>query len=308
LIADTFHSHPETTESLTNIISQKTQGNPFFINQLLNSLYLQGTFSFLAEKGQWTYDLEKVEAVGISDNVVDLLVKGLELLPAETMNILKLVACIGTQFDLKTVSLISEKSVAALGKDLWIAMEKEIVLPLNNNYKFINTLKSEMNPLDLEMRFSFAHDRIRQAVYSLITESEKCEIHLNIGREYLKCFRETKRTDEIFDMVNHLNNGICLIHEKDDRLELADLNIMAGNKAKKSTAFAVSLSYFETAKSLLSDEEWALMPDKFFALLMEQASAALLSGDLFKADAICEHLSKIANNNLEKGLFPILKF
>ncbi len=306
LIADTFHSQPETTESLANIISQKTQGNPFFINQLLNSLYLQGTFTFLPEKGQWVYDLEKVEAVEISDNVVDLLVKGLELVPEETMNILKLVACIGTQFDLKTVSLISEKSVAALGKDLWIAIEKEIVLPLNNNYKFINTL-SEMNPLDLEMRFSFAHDRIRQAVYSLITESEKCEIHLNIGREYLKCFRESKRTDEIFDMVNHLNNGICFIQEKDDRLELADLNIMAGNKAKKSTAFAVALSYFETAESLLSEEEWALMPDKYFALLVEQASTALLSGDLFKADAICGHLSKIANNNIEKGAVSNIK-
>ncbi len=307
LIADTLHSQPSATESLANIIFQKTQGNPFFISRLLTSLYLEGTFTFLAESGQWIYDLKKVEAVEISDNVVDLLVKGLELLPVETMNILKLVASVGTQFDLRTVSLISEKSIAALGRDLWIAIEKEIILPLNNNYKFINTLNNEMDPSDLEMDFCFAHDRIRQAVYSLITESEKCEFHLNIGMEYLKSFRETKRTDEIFDMVNHLNIGRCSISDKNVRLELADLNIMAGNKAKKSTAFASALSYFETAKSLLSEEEWDLTPDKLFALLMEQASTALLSGDLLKADAICEHLSKIATSNLEKGAVTNIK-
>ncbi|NLD47102.1 MAG: AAA family ATPase, partial [Clostridiaceae bacterium] len=135
LIADTLYCHTKEAEPLTNIIFHKTKGNPFFISRLLTTLYLQGTFTFLTEKGQWVYDLEKVEAVEISDNVVDLLVKGLELLPEETMDILKLVACIGTQFDLKTVALISDKPVAKIAKDLWIAIEKEVVLPLNNNYK-----------------------------------------------------------------------------------------------------------------------------------------------------------------------------
>ncbi len=301
LIADTFHSHPNETKSLTDIILQKTDGNPFFVRRVLSSLYLQGTFTFLSEKGQWTYDLKKVEAIEISDNVVDLLVKSLESLPVSAMDILKLVACIGSQFDLTTVSRISKKSLWELGKDLWVAIEKEIVLPLNNNYRFINTLERDMTPSDLEMRFCFAHDRLRQAVYSLIPERKKCEIHLNIGNEYLKSYRETKQTDAIFDMVNHLNIGRDLIGQKYEKIELADLNIMAGNKAKKSTAYEVALNYFETAKSLLSDEEWSTMPDKFFALLLELATTALLSGDLLKADNTCEHLSIIADNNLKKG-------
>ncbi|HEX9059178.1 MAG TPA: serine/threonine-protein kinase PknK, partial [Clostridia bacterium] len=307
LIADTFRSDTNETGPLANIIFQKTKGNPFFISRLLSSLYLQGTFTFITEKGQWEYDLEKVKAVEISDNVVELLVKGLESLPQGTMEILTLAACIGTQFDLAAVSLISKKSVAELGKDLWTAIEKEIVLPLDNNYRFINTLKNEMSPADLELRFCFAHDRIRQAVYSLIPENKKCEIHLGVGREYLKSFRESKRTDAIFDLVSHLNIGSGLIQEKDERIELADLNILAGNKAKKSTAFAAAASYFETAKCLLSDEEWAETPDKLFSLLLEQATAALLSGNLLKADTICESLSRMANSNLEKGAVSNIK-
>lgn len=307
LIADTFHSQPNVTEPLANIIFQKTKGNPFFVSRLLSSLYLQGTFTFMADKGQWTYDLEKVKAVEISDNVIDLLVKELESLPSETMDILKLAACIGTQFDLTAVSLISNKPVAAIGKNLWIAIEKEIIIPLNNNYRFINTLENEMSVIDLEIRFSFVHDRIRQALYSLIPSREKCEIHLKIGREQLKGFNETKRTDVIFDLVNHLNIGRVFIEDKNDRIELMELNIMAGNKAKKSIAFAAALNYFETAKSLLSEEEWADMPDKFFDLSLEEANAALLSGNLIKAEAICEYLSKIANSNIEKGSVSNIK-
>lgn len=307
LIAHTLHSNNTATEPLTNIIFQKTNGNPFFINRMLNSLYLQGTFTFIEEKRQWVYDLEKVNAVEISDNVIDLMVKGLELLPVETMNILKLVSCIGNKFDLTKVSLINKRSVAELGKDLWIAIEKEIVLPLNNNYRLINTLKNEMNLTDMEMSFSFAHDRIRQAVYTLIQASEKSEIHLRIGQEYLKSFRNRKGIEDIFDIVNHLNMGRDLVQEKVERFELANLNIMAGNKAKKSTAFASSLSYFEIALSLLSLEEWEETQDKFFSLLMEQASAALLCGELLKADAICEHLSKIADTNLKKGALSNIK-
>ena len=307
LAADTLHSSPNETRSLTSIIYQKTKGNPFFVSRVLNSLYLQGTFTFLTEKMQWVYDLEKVESVEISDNVVDFLVKSMESLPDATIDILKLAACIGSQFDLETISQISKKSVALLGKDLWTAIEKETILPLDNNYRFINTLEKEMNTTNLQMRFCFAHDRIRQAVYSLIPDEEKCKIHLSIGSLYLESFRETKRMDEIFDMVNHLNIGRDLIYKKDGRIELADLNIMAGNKAKKSTAYSVALNYFEIAKSLLSDEEWKLMRDKFFTLLLEQANTAFLSGDLLKAEAICGHLSKIASSNLEKGSVSNIK-
>lgn len=307
LIADTFHSKTHETEPLADIIFHKTKGNPFFTNRILDSLYLQGAFKFMMEKCQWVFELEKVKAAEISDNVVDLLVKGLESLPKETMNILKLVACIGTQFDLNTVSLISRKTVGEIGKNLWIAIEKEIVLPLNNNYRFITTIKNDMCPAELEMRFSFAHDRIRQAVYSLIQDEEKCQIHLSIGNECLRMLRETERTDEIFDLINHLNIGRNLIKDKNQRIELAELNMMAGNKAKKSIAFAVALNYFETSQSLLSEEEWSLMPQKHFCLLLEQAETALLSGDLLKADTICEHLSGIATNNLEKGAISNIK-
>ncbi len=300
LVAETLHCRLEESKPLSMIIQKKTNGNPFFISQMLNTLFLRKAIKFLPEKGRWTYDPEKVEAAEISDNVIDLLVKSLKSLPKGTKRLLELGSCIGNQFDLETILLISNLPLEALAKDLWAAIEKEIILPLDNNYRYIGSLLNETDLSNLEIRFCFAHDRIRQAVYSVIPESEKSRKHLIIGRQLLKSLRETRRSDITFDLVNHLNKGRTLITDKSDRLELAELNIIAGLKAMKSTAFSTALAYFDTASSALSAEEWADTKEKLFRLSLERTKAAVLSGDLQKAEALIDYLSEIANGSLEK--------
>lgn len=307
LVADTLRNGPEESKPLSRIIQKKTNGNPFFIRQMLNTLYLHKAFIFLSEKGRWIYDPEKVEAAEISDNVIDLLIISLKSLPEGTKKLLSLGASIGNQFDLETIRLISKVPLESLVSDLWAAIETEILLSLDNNYRYISTLKNEIGLPNLEMHFCFTHDRVRQAVYSVIPESEKSSIHLSIGCELLNSFRETKRTDMIFDLVNHLNKGKALIQEKNDRLELAELNILAGQKAIKSTAFSTALGYYDTAAAALSEEEWANMPDRLFHLSLERASAAVLSGDLRKAEALCAYMSSIAEGSIEKCAVSSIK-
>lgn len=301
LISDTLHCLPDDTESLTELILHKTKGNPFFIEKLMNTLYLQGSITFLPESRQWEFDLKKVEVEEISDNVVEFLVKGLESLPTNTLYILKIAACIGNQFDMKLLSQIDKISTEMLGRNLWIAIEKEIIIPLNNNYRLIKTQQSIELPQDFDINFCFAHDRIRQAVQSLITEVEKSEIHLSIGREYLKAFRETNRTDLLFDLVNHLNVGQAIIQEETERAELSYLNAIAGNKARQSGAFAAAARYFDMAELLLTQDEWMEFPGKLFDLKLEHATCSLLSGELLKAEELCKHLLQLAVSNIDKG-------
>lgn len=300
LVADTLRMGLEESKPLSKIIQRMTNGNPFFIRQMLNTLYRQKAFAFLPEKGCWTYDLEKVNAAEISDNVVDLLVISFESLPKGSKTLLSLASGIGNQFDLETISSISKLPPKKLAEDLWVAIEKEILLPLDSNYRYINTLKNETILKNLEMRFCFAHDRIRQAIYRVIPEKEKTKIHHKIGRMLLNSFRQTGRADIIFDLVNHLNKAKALIKSRDERFELADLNTLAGQKAMKSTAFFNALAYFEEAEKALSEKEWAAMPSKYFSLLTEQASAAMLSGGFEKAEALCGRLSLLAEGNLQK--------
>ncbi len=311
LISDTLHSSQRETEPLTELVLSKTKGNPFFIDKLLNTFYSRGYFTFRSERGQWDYDLERMKTVEITDNVVELLVSSLESLPEGTLTVLKLAACIGNQFDLSMLAKVSKKSYEVLGKDIWIAIEDEIILPLNNDYRLIKAQKGIDLSQDLDVKLCFAHDRIRQAVQSLMSENEQSEIHLLIGREYLKAFkitlRETNRADSLFDLVNHLNIGRALVNEKDERVELSDLNAMAGNKAKKSGAFSAAMKYFETAVYQLTEEEWSSEPGRLFPLELELAASALLSGELVKADELCGHLSQLAVTNINKGAVSNVK-
>jgi histidine kinase len=307
MVADTVKCEPDKTGSLADIVFHKAKGNPFFTIQLLNSLYNRGIFIFQSDKGRWEWDLIKVKEIQISDNIIDLLVQSLELLPKQTLSVLKFASCIGNYFDLDTLSIICERSETEVGRDLWHAIEGELLYPLDINYQLINFQNENQALPSVNMEFCFQHDRIQQAIYSLIPENETPAFHLKIGKALLEKYRKTQNSQYIFNLVNHLNLGKELILEKEERIELMGLNLTAGKMAKKSTAYATAAKYLETGKSLLSDIDWLSLPEKYFELSLEHAEAVFSSGELIQAEELCNQLFEIANNNIDKGLVFNLK-
>ncbi|MBN2739027.1 MAG: AAA family ATPase [Spirochaetales bacterium] len=306
LIADTLKCHFEETENLSELIFKKTNGNPFFINQVLNTLYKSGTIKFNPKTGKWDWNINEVEKIRISDNVIGLIVKNLELLPPEIIDILKHAACIGNRFDMSLLSLIENYPLSFLGNAIWIAIEKDIISPLNINYRFISIIEMS-NVIPREMKFCFKHDRIYQAVYSLISEDEKIKIHKQIGNILLEEYKKSGQHKIVFDVVNHLNMAKVSISDFNERRELSGLNFQAGTQAKKSTAYSVATEYFEIAVMLLTDKEWAKEPGSRFELLVEYANALLLSGNLVKAWSVCDQLENFANSNIDKCIVSNIK-
>jgi len=79
LIGDTFYCSKDQSEPLTRLVHQKTNGNPFFINEFLKTLYVKGLITFNRTNFQqsndsmgWQWDIEQINEMGITDNVVDL--------------------------------------------------------------------------------------------------------------------------------------------------------------------------------------------------------------------------------------------
>jgi hypothetical protein len=87
----------------------------------------------------------------------------------------------------------------------------------------------------------FIHDRVQQAAYSLMPEASRAEAHLRIGRLLAACTPPQEREEKIFDIVNHLNRGTASIISREERENLAELNLIAGKRAKGSTAYASAL-------------------------------------------------------------------
>src|SRR5262249_6101408 len=155
--------------------------------------------------------------------------------------------------------------------------------------------------------YRFVHDRVREAAYSLIPEELRGEAHLRIGRLLAAHIPPEKQEEAIFDIVNQLNRGAALIVSRDEREQLAKLNLIAGKRAKSSTAYVSALSYLVAGAALLGDDWWERQPDLVFALELHRAECEFLTGELAAAEARLTMLSSRAANTIDQATVACLR-
>jgi predicted ATPase/signal transduction histidine kinase len=305
LIVDALGCDTQRAAPLAQLVFDKTQGNPFFINQFLLSLYKDQWLTFDAASGSYRCDLEGIQKAAITDNVVDFMTRKLQRLAPTTQRILTLAASIGYQFDLKTLSTIYEKPLAETAADLWEALGENVVLPLDNEYRFLHAALDPTGegalPLeDINVSYKFLHDRVQQAAYSLIEDDRKEELHLRIGRLMLGQRDPGEGDENLFDVVKHLNRGAARITEPSERVSLARLNLTAGRRAKASAAYELALGYFGAGMSLLDEGGWEQTYELSFAVHVESAECEYLSGHFEQAEALFNATLARARTDLER--------
>jgi PAS domain S-box-containing protein len=287
LIADALRRDPAHVGPLAHLVDQKTAGNPFFVIQFLRSLAEEGLLRFDYEAVCWCWDLERIHAKGYTDNVVDLLVGTLNRLPAETYRGLQQLACIGNVASIPMLSIIMETSEEQVRVALSPAVRQELIEPLEGTYRFI-------------------HDRVQEAAYSLITPSLRAETHLRIGRLLVRQTPAEKREEAIFDIVNQLNRGAGQINQQEERDHLAELNLIAGKRAKASTAYASALAYLYAGATLLAEDTWQRRRELMFALELNRAECEFLTGQSSVAEARLATLSNRTTTTTERAVVACL--
>jgi len=276
LLGDTFGYVPKDILDFAKITYSKTNGNPFFINQFLNSLYENQLIEFNAGFG-WAWEISKIEKMQITENVVDLMEKKITKLPKNTQEVLKLASCIGNKFDFETLLMIYGKSSEETFQDLSEAINEGIILIMEDCQKFL-------------------HDKVQEAAYSLMSEQEKKEIHYKIGYLLLNNTKKENLDDKIFDIVNHLNISIELLNSEEEKEKLANLNLQAGKKAKLSTAYNSALKYLKIASTLINNNTWQKNHDLKFSVSIERAECEYIAFNFFDAEELFEDILQNTNN------------
>ncbi len=314
LVADTLNCDLRMAESLTQLVARKTQGNPFYTTQFLKSLYQDGAIFFQPTTqhqtiGGWQCDLARVKTLAITDDVVEFMAVQLQRLPQETQAALKLAACIGAQFDLNTLAIISQTSAQDLATSLWASLQEGLLLPTTDTYKFFTQSDAELETIagadgehfgSANPIYRFLHDRVQQAAYSLIPDSEKLATHLKIGRLILQNCSESDREERLLDLVGHLNLAKELITESSERTALVELNLNAGKKARNSTAYAAANSYMQAGMELLQPNCWETQYQLSLDLHIAATEAAYLNGDLEGMERIATVVWRSARTILDK--------
>ncbi|OJJ12528.1 hypothetical protein BI308_25640 [Roseofilum reptotaenium AO1-A] len=301
LVADTLSCSLDVAQPLTELIDQKTKGNPFFATQFLKGLHEDEFIVFDRDKGYWFCDITQVRQLALTDDVVEFMASRLHKLPSATQEMLRLAACIGDRFDLETLAIVSEQSRMEVAASLWRGLQEGLVLPLGETYKFFQESETEEKGRaeEISVSYKFLHDRVQQAAYSLIPETQKKVTHLTIGQLLLGNSRTAKPEDKVFDIVNQLNMGRQLISCPEERQELAQLNLKAGQKAKASTAYSGALGYLKIGLELLDSDPWNAQYQLTLDLYTEVVEASYLNGEFEDAQNYSEYVLQNTSNVLD---------
>ena len=298
LVAETLSCHVEVAKPLSDLIYRKTQGNPFFTTQFLKGLHEDELIVFNPNMGYWECDLVKVRDVALTDDVVEFMAGRLQKLSVETQESLKLAACIGNLFDLETLAIVRETSLAEAATEIWSALREGLVVPISEAYKFFQGDRIEsMETETAIIGYRFLHDRVQQAAYQLIPENEKQIAHYHIGQ---RLFAIEEQETYLLDIVNHLNQAIALVVNPDERQQLMQLNLQAGQKAKNSLAYEAANNYYDIARLLLADRSWQRDYENHLAVYSGAVETAFLCGNFPRMEELATVVLQEAQTFLDR--------
>jgi predicted ATPase/two-component sensor histidine kinase len=265
LVADALRTDTARVDGLAKLVHEKCGGNPFFAIQFFTALAEERMLVFDHATGRWQWDLELIRANAFTDNVVDMMLGKLSRLPALTKEVLEQFACVGNTARTETLALLHEGDEDAVHDALWEAVRRGLVLRVAHGY-------------------TFAHDRVQEGAYALLPEQERAATHLKIGRALLTRTRAEDLEDEVFTVVNHFDRAVSLVDAPVERQQVAELNLIAGRRARASTAYASARAYLEAGCALLAVHGWSQCRELTFSLEKELGDCEFLTADLAGAD------------------------
>jgi PAS domain S-box-containing protein len=300
LTTDTFHCHARSARPLVDLLYSKTNGNPFFTIQFLKTLYVEKLIFFNMNDQEWQWDIGEIKKQGITENVVELLINSIRKYPQNVQETLEFAACIGNNFELKTLSIVRSTQQATIAGDLDGPIRDGLIYPTSDAYKLIKgdmTDQQVDSSITDQISYKFQHDRIQQAAYSLIPEENRKSIHYQIGKHVLRNTQKQDIDNNLFDIVGHLNQGIELIQDKKEKIELAKLNLRGGIKAKNSTAYHQSTEFLNHGIGLLPDDAWNNHYPLTLELYKHRAQALFLSGNIRRSE---DDINLLLNNAVDR--------
>ena len=165
---------------------------------------------------RWLWDESGIDDPSlIPDGIAELLTKKLTQLPAETVEALKIVSCIGLQIDESIITILDEANMlpCSVQKSLSLAISEGVMNKIGSHY-------------------TFSHDMLRLSAYSLIAPNEREYLHKRIGTTLA---HNVELCALAVDQINMANvNGLL---NPAERNWFARLNLEAGKHSIESSNF-----------------------------------------------------------------------
>ncbi|AUX45097.1 protein kinase [Sorangium cellulosum] len=280
LIADTVQRSLDDVAPLARLVHEKTAGNPLFATQFLTMLHGEGLIEADLRAGAFRWDIDAIRGKGFADNVVDLMITKIRRLSRGAQRALTLAACVGNTVDTATLAVVRDRPEDTIHEDHAELVREGLLLRSGDTYRFL-------------------HDRVQQAAYALVPDEERAAVHLHIGRLLAAHLPPEAAEARLFEIAGHLNLGSALVTDPRERDRIARLDLLAGQRARASAAYAAAAGYLAAGAALLADDAWETEHALALDLHLERAWCAFLTGDFAEAERLVGALKQRARIRLD---------
>jgi len=263
ILAETFSISKTITKELGDLIYAKTQGNPFFITQLLDYLYTKKYIWLNAGDNAWAWNIAGIRELAVNENIATVIIDKINDISPQNLEILTFASCLGNNFSLASLNFITQIPEQVLHSQLWEAIKENIIQPVDSDYKFVPGFY-EMNKT--RIKFNFTHDRIQQALYSLTKPKLREELHFKAA-EFI--IANPGEIENIFITANHLVSSGSLLEASTHRSEAAKILQEAGQLAFSSGAYESSYVFLNLFEKIAVKENEISIND--YCLLIQSA-------------------------------------
>ena len=243
LVHDTIYKDDQI---LSKFLCTKSKGNPFYINQLIELFNNKNLFIFDNKKDEFIYDINKLNDIGLSDDIVKIIMHNISAISTELLELLKTLSVLGNSFNSKIIMLLyTNKNIDNL---LIEALEKNYLMKYDNIYKF-------------------SHDKIQESFYSLLNKTKMQKIHYKIAnilvhnRELFKYYSNIN-----LEISMHYYYAIELLNQEEKNI-IISLNLNIAIELKKSSSYYDAIKYLDIALSILDKNDKNLYWDYLFEKL-----------------------------------------
>ena len=233
MLSDTMGGLPDRYFALSQVIHEKTGGNPFFVRQFLLQLADEESLYF---EGGWLWNEAAIRDARVTENVLAFVAARIARLPEEQLFVLEACSCFGSSIRSDILPRVLSRSPEAIAAALDGALATGALLLRGGEYAFV-------------------HDRVREAAQSLIAPDQLPALHLAMTQALL-AQPEAQIEQDLFDIVHHLSVAAPAITDPDLGFRAHELNARAARRARAAAAYGPALDYAAAAMPDLDDALW----------------------------------------------------
>lgn len=206
-----------------NNIVRKSEGNPFFIEEVIRSLLDSGTIDLSKEGFSITGDDQNLN---IPSSIQDIVMSRVDRLDAQTRDLIRAAAVVGRSFLVRVLEQIAKQIEDVDGKLSYLGN--------------IQIIRQRQNAGEIE--YIFKHALAHEAIYQSILLQTRKALHLSVAKAIESIFPE--RMHEFFGMLAFHFGRAENIEKSEEYL------LKAGEAALQSAASTEALHYYHEALNL----------------------------------------------------------